>query len=242
MDRDNQKVMADFETRQIGIDDTFRFHCTMCGRCCIDREDILLNPYDLYRLARAKDMEPDAVLKEYCEAYLGPVSRMVMVRLMPIGSEKRCPLLEGAKCSVHDMKPTVCALFPLGRGLKMNKEAGTDVSKAELQYFIQDVHCGDQSETHTVREWLGEFGLDTGDTFFARWSKTVLDYGSMVRQVEDKVSAATANMLCAAILGNIYLNYDMTEPFLPQYERNDSTFRQMLARINILPEQLKENE
>lgn len=27
---------------EIGLDDTFTFHCTQCGKCCIHREDILL--------------------------------------------------------------------------------------------------------------------------------------------------------------------------------------------------------
>ena len=30
---------------------TFRFHCTQCGDCCRNREDILLTPYDLFRIA-----------------------------------------------------------------------------------------------------------------------------------------------------------------------------------------------
>lgn len=25
---------------EIGLDDTFTFHCTQCGKCCIHREDI----------------------------------------------------------------------------------------------------------------------------------------------------------------------------------------------------------
>ena len=24
---------------EIGLDDTFTFHCTQCGKCCIHRED-----------------------------------------------------------------------------------------------------------------------------------------------------------------------------------------------------------
>ena len=41
-----------FKQSQLGLDDTFKFHCTMCGRCCINREDILLPPRDLYAMAK----------------------------------------------------------------------------------------------------------------------------------------------------------------------------------------------
>ena len=35
---------------EIGLDDTFTFHCTQCGKCCIHREDILLSPKDLFNI------------------------------------------------------------------------------------------------------------------------------------------------------------------------------------------------
>lgn len=28
---------------EIGLDETFKFHCTQCGKCCIHRDDILLS-------------------------------------------------------------------------------------------------------------------------------------------------------------------------------------------------------
>lgn len=37
---------------EIGLDDTFTFHCTQCGKCCIHREDILLSPKDLFHIAK----------------------------------------------------------------------------------------------------------------------------------------------------------------------------------------------
>ena len=39
--------------REVGLDDKFRFNCTKCGMCCKNRDDILLNPYDVYRAAKA---------------------------------------------------------------------------------------------------------------------------------------------------------------------------------------------
>lgn len=37
---------------ELGPDDTFTFHCTQCGKCCIHREDILLSPKDLFNIAK----------------------------------------------------------------------------------------------------------------------------------------------------------------------------------------------
>ena len=45
-----------YEKLKIGVDDPFKFNCTMCGKCCIDRDDILLNAKDIYNLTIALDM------------------------------------------------------------------------------------------------------------------------------------------------------------------------------------------
>lgn len=42
---------------EIGLDDTFTFHCTQCGKCCIHREDILLSPKDLFNIAKKKNFK-----------------------------------------------------------------------------------------------------------------------------------------------------------------------------------------
>ncbi len=236
MSQREKDIMNTFDNKKLGLEDTFRFHCTMCGKCCINREDILMNPLDLYRTARALGVAPEEVFVQHCEAYLGKTSNMVIVRLVPVGSDKHCPLLKGNRCSVHMSKPTVCALFPLGRGLKMAADKKADVSMAEVQYFLQDVKCGSKSEKHTVREWLGEFDLSAEDSFFVRWTQVVFDYGSLVRQVQEKVSPETVQLLCSSILGGVYLNYDINEPFMPQFERNDAGFRKALSDVGFEPQ------
>ena len=46
-----KEILKEFESNQLGPDEPFRFHCTMCGKCCINREDILLNPRDMVVVA-----------------------------------------------------------------------------------------------------------------------------------------------------------------------------------------------
>lgn len=104
---------------EIGLDDIFVFHCTQCGKCCIHREDILLSPKDLFHIAKKLKITPEVALAQYCETYLGRNSHIPVVRLKPQGSVKRCPLLKNQKCLVHDVKPAVCSMFPIGRYLAL---------------------------------------------------------------------------------------------------------------------------
>lgn len=230
--RDNAAVIG-LANGELSLDDTFRFHCQMCGKCCINREDILLNPQDLYRLAQALGKPPIEIFTEYCEAYWGNTSGMVIVRLRPIGSDKHCPLLAAGRCSVHQSKPTVCALFPLGRGIMMPSDRMEDLSTAKPRYFLQGVTCGDRSEVHTVRDWIEGFGLSAEDRFFLLWSKTAMNYGSLVKQLKDQMSSDVMQLLFAAILGGIYLNYEIGVPFQAQFERNDNAFRRMMKNVGI---------
>ena len=135
MDQRLKEIQENYDQMMIGPDDTFRFHCTMCGKCCINREDILLNPYDVYRASKELRITPGDFFAKYCETYLGSSSSMVVVRLLPRGPEKRCPLLKGKRCAVHAGKPTVCALFPLGRGMCAGKGEDEMYEQKEVRYF-----------------------------------------------------------------------------------------------------------
>ena len=47
MDKRLKNIRDNLESMKIGLDEPFKFHCTMCGECCIHREDILLSPKDI---------------------------------------------------------------------------------------------------------------------------------------------------------------------------------------------------
>lgn len=35
MDKRLKEIVDNFDSMKIGVDEPFRFHCTMCGKCCI---------------------------------------------------------------------------------------------------------------------------------------------------------------------------------------------------------------
>ena len=78
-----------------------------------------MSPKDLFHIAKKLKITPEVALAQYCETYLGRNSHITVVRLKPQGSVKRCPLLKNQKCLVHDVKPAVCAMFPIGRYLAL---------------------------------------------------------------------------------------------------------------------------
>lgn len=233
MDERLKEIVGNLETMKIGVDETFKFHCTMCGKCCINREDILLSPRDIYNMSKELGIKPEELFERYCEVYVGPGSRVPIVRLKPRGSVKRCPLLKNRKCMVHKAKPTVCAMFPIGRCLMATnpKEGLNDITQSQMQYIFSNPGCGDGSETQTVREYLESFGIPVEDNFFLKWQQVILDMGNFFRKIEKVVSQETMELVWTAAFTGIYLYYDIGQEFMTQFESNSKNFFDMLDAV-----------
>ena len=221
MDERMRSIMRDFEERKIGVDESFKFRCTMCGKCCIHRDDILLNPRDVFNMAKELEISPEELLKQYCEIYIGQDSRIPVVRLMPRGNVQRCPLLNNRKCMVHNAKPTVCAMYPIGRGVRYDtKKKNSEITEEDIQFFFTNPGCGDEDEIHTVREWLESFGISVADSFFVKWQNVVYQLSMSFRKLEKSANPKVMELFWNAAFGDLYLEYDTGQEFLPQFERN----------------------
>lgn len=233
MDERLKEIVDNLESMTIGLDETFKFHCDMCGKCCIHREDILLSPKDIYNMAKELNLSAEDLFKQYCEVYIGPDSKVPIVRLKPRGSVKRCPLLKNRKCIVHKAKPTVCAMFPIGRCIVAAnpKEGLKDIRQGQFQYIFSNPGCGDDSETYTVREYLESFGIPIEDIFFLKWQQTILDMGNFFRKIEKAVSHETMELVWRAAFIGSYLHYETKEDFMPQFEDNVKNFFDMLHLV-----------
>lgn len=230
MDKRLKDIVDNFDSMKIGLDETFKFHCTMCGECCINREDILLSPLDIYNMSKELGITTDVFFKKYCETYIGQDSRIPIVRLKPVGADKRCPLLKKAKCRVHKAKPTVCAMFPIGRCLMAEnpQEGLKDTDASRVQYIFNNPGCGNDSESHTVREWLNLFDIPFPDEFFIKWQQVVLKMGMIFRTIENGMSQNIMEQVWTAAFVGLYLHYDTRQDFIPQFEANAEKFFGMM--------------
>lgn len=233
MDNRLKYIGEHLEEMLIGPDEKFRFHCTQCGKCCINREDILLNPKDLYNIAATLSISQEEAVEQYCETYMGETSRLPIVRLRPQGSIKRCPLLKDRKCMVHKAKPTVCAMYPLGRCLAISQDTMSRIETAELkpQFILNEVDCGDNAEEHTVREWLESFGIPVEDQYYIRWQRIAMLASKVIKSVEGSWTPHGLNMLLTLIFNMLYLGYDMDKEFEPQFEERAEELRTVLVKV-----------
>lgn len=211
-----QTIANDFETKKIGFDEKFSFHCTQCGACCINREDILLTPKDVFRMAKELQMTQKGFVEKHCDIYVGSDSRIPLVHLQPSGKDKHCPLLQNKHCIVHSVKPTVCALFPLGRGMRFKDE---QQEAFEFSYFLQEIDCGDRSEEFTVREWLARFGMQPEDEFSIQWMLFVSKLSKFLREAEKHCKQTVMEMLWSYCFVILFFDYSMRKDFISQFQQ-----------------------
>ena len=228
-----EKMIENIESMTVGLDDTFKFHCDQCGKCCTHLEDIILSPMDVFRLSRELNITPVEFYKEYCVFNIGENSRIPIIRLVSVGKDRHCVLLKNRKCSVHKVKPAVCGMYPLGRYICVepgNYEKGS-IASGEVKYLLQPITCGDESETHTVREWLSGFDIKLEDEAFVQWQKAISRFSNKFKELEKKQDMLTMMEIWFVVRVSLYLQYDTSKDFLPQFNYNVENLLKLLDDI-----------
>ena len=138
---------------------------------------------------------------------------------------------------IHDAKPAVCAMFPLGRAIRIDKE---DAEKDELppmkvEYIINPIDCGDFSETHTVKDWLESFGIPLEDEYFLKWQKTISMLSPRIQKLEKELDDNLMDKIISVMYIKLYLDYDLGIDFYPQFVKNADGCVEMLKMILAMP-------
>lgn len=212
-----QQELADIlEKKELSLDDTFKFSCNNCGKCCHGRDDMILQPYDLFNMAKALKLSTEKFVDKYCVFIKGSRSLAPLVLLKPIGATKRCPMLKNQKCLVYNSKPRVCALYPLGRYTE------TQENGIQKEGFVMGggTYCG-KDNTYTVREWLEKNNIPIDDEINLLWSKVFDKIYTIFRNFKtlgwgEEVQNGTRDM----IAHYSYFNYDTQKPFKEQFVEN----------------------
>lgn len=209
----SEEAIEEYKRNTLSLDDTFCFSCKMCGDCCRNRDDaIVLTGVDIFYIAKALGISTAEVIGRYTEPHIGFSSKTPIFTLAerPDGS---CSLLHNGKCSVQSMKPTVCAIFPLGR-MSIPGEDG-------FRYFRQPITCAgrESGEKHTVREWIDSFHIQERDAETKAWTALFTAVSLVMRQLRPD-SAFQLSEHVAAVTRALYFDYPLNAPFVDSVREN----------------------
>jgi uncharacterized protein len=103
MEVSNHKLKIKYDLKR---NSAFSYTCAGCSLCCYNKI-IRVNPYEILCLARGLNMSTTEFIAVHTEAG-GTVLRTQKL------NNGACIFLRESRCSVHESRPFVCRIYPLG--------------------------------------------------------------------------------------------------------------------------------
>lgn len=181
--------------------------CKGCHKCCTGMgNSVLLDPYDVYRMQRGLGKGLAQLLAEET-VELNVAEGVILPNVKMAGKEERCAFLnEEGRCGIHEHRPGVCRLFPLGRYYE----------NGDFRYFLQTGECEDSNRSKVkVGKWIDTPDQNRNHDFICKWHYLVNNLEDAVAGARDMNLAKRLNML---MLQTFYLEpYDGEEDFYGQF-------------------------
>ena len=193
--------------------------CSGCSACCRGMEEtIVLDPYDMYRFQKDAGLSFSDLLNGH--AKLIAADGLIFPVLAMDGEEESCTFLdENGRCSVHNARPGICRMFPLGRYY----EGGS------FRYFLQVHECSMPRTKIRIRKWLDTPDLAAYEQYICTWH--------YFTETADRLLGEPDGMLrrsvCLYLLQVFYEKpWKTEESFYPQFEKRLAAAR---AKLSISP-------
>ena len=177
--------------------------CEGCSACCRGMgSSILLDPMDVWRLRR--DLHKDFSTLIEKEAELGMADGMILPNMKMDVRTDACLFLDGnGRCSIHDSRPGLCRLFPLGRYYEENG----------FRYFLQIYECRKKDRGKIkIKKWLGIPNLKAYEAYILSWH----DFLEKCREGADTLDEEKRRTLALYVLRRFYE--------LPYYADSEENF------------------
>lgn len=250
-----EKVNKDAPKEQqytlINENDTFEFQCQRCGACCMNREDIIINAWDVFKASKALNIEPKEFVEKYAIQTLGGFSKLPLVTLGH-KDDGTCHFLKFDymdsgmyMCTINDHKPGACASHPLGIVTQYDMKDASSINQ-----FIRVEQCASSKKPvkQNVHDWMRHY-LDFKDEFtaahafvgmytrhenFRKWYFMTTLLMAMAtkhnKKPEDDPVVQAFALSCDQIIHWTYVNYDITKPFVQQAESNLKELDEFLTK------------
>ena len=208
-----------------------RFRCQGCGKCCLRvKEGVPVDSQDAFRIAKyLRDHGEDILctddfLARYAEPVLLDECGYFVYMLKTVGEENACIFLKDNRCTIHDENPRACRLYPFvvnpdPRGLHSYL-----LSREYPHHFTGPVV--------QTKSWMKKRFPKEDRLFLQTDFGGAKDIAELLRKIPER----NRTQAVMHFLRLKYSEYDLDQPFLDQYRRNQD---KLIAILNRMAEENK---
>ena len=202
------------------------FRCRLCGNYCRNlRGNLMPEQIDAYRLARfLRERGEVEYMEDFYTRYTYPdvLEDFFPVFLInTVDPDDSCVFLKDGRCSVYEARPRVCRLYPF---------TAFPGQRGKAFHFFQ---CMDSNSAHfsdgkiLVKDWMYQNFSREDREFLTAESGTLLELGRLLKAMS--TDGRKENLF--QILYYRYYNYDLDQPFMPQYKENTEELKRILQEL-----------
>lgn len=216
--------------------------CEGCSKCCESDmgDSIQLDPLDVYRLMHGLGRSFDSLIHKELE--LSVVDGLILPHMRMSGRSEPmykegsdtpviydigsgCMFLgNDGRCTIHDIRPGICRLFPLGRIYE----------KGGFKYILQVNECIRKNRSKVkVSRWIDTENLDEYEAFVRKWHNFKTYAAKRAAEADDDPEGR-AKRVMIYILSGIYAEpykADSEKDFYPEF---DSRLKVVLKHLREL--------
>ena len=162
---------------------------------------------DCFHLMKATQKSFEELLTSYVSLHVE--DGIILPHVAMNGTADRCSFLsDEGRCTIHEYRPGLCRLFPLGR----------EYIDGKIQYFVLDNACSMKQHTKVkVSKWIAMEDVTDYESFLCEWHSYVKEMKEYVLHCKSDEEIKKMNL---SLLQIFYLNpYDLNEDFMEQFQK-----------------------
>ena len=203
--------------------DQVRFRCKRCAECCRHMEGVIpLESKDAFYLAKHLNLSMTEFIEKYTDAFvLGSVDYPVLM-LKAVGPKKSCIFLKGNHCTVQEVKPRACRMYPFWIDI--------DTENGGFAYnFSTDRPHHPNGTLIRVRHWMEKYFTEEDKAFLSEDWRSAKEIGPIFDSA--KLVGVPLIELQKEILVFKYFAFEYDKPFLEQQRRNNAHLKSRLEQL-----------